>query len=479
MRGLALPVGGIVLIIISAVGLAVMSLFGTSATKTMTFSGETAMSDLHEVEMMRRTVDESANLIAQRSAYEVASRGAVWSPTWPKLDDLANQLQDQITGHLPKGITEGGTPTREVIWKPSTIVLGGVGKVLFRHCTESVINPPLTNTYGTVDITGGTVPITITSTIAIDTNGDGVLEPYEAKGLIGGMGAFAPHFQDIVIKTPEGYAMKLGKKLYSFEDNITIECTADPDVWCLYERGGDCSIAEIPGLAPGREVLTSTTGMCGTVRGDILDMNCFHVNGTLPFTLKDSDIDSVIESSVPVDQNINSTFFKLISIGRKLIDNESYYIPADRNETPIPVGSVAAGSLIAVKNSTGQVPEGCTAKLSSAGFCGVDCSLPIADMLNFSAYCGAGTLDGKASAGNVDTIADNLGAQLQADYPGLLFDITPITEQGRPLLLVNITDTSSFVPLLRTESANFITVGTSKVPVGYMMLLFKREYGVV
>jgi hypothetical protein len=72
-----------------------------------------------------------------------------------------------------------------------------------------------------------------------------------------------------------------------------------------------------------------------TTCGPIESSKCFLVEGNKSFSIYDKSIDSRITVNHKINHSISSSYFKLLSIGRKILENNSYYSLLISNTTQL------------------------------------------------------------------------------------------------------------------------------------------------
>ncbi|MFQ6021014.1 MAG: hypothetical protein ACE5J4_03330 [Candidatus Aenigmatarchaeota archaeon] len=112
MKGIAIPIGGIIMVSISIVALYLLSFASWSETTYVTYRGELLMSASHEVELIRKMVDQGVYYISQRAAYELGNEERVWTSA----SEIKQELKRKIEHMLPSGENEGSYPEREIKW---------------------------------------------------------------------------------------------------------------------------------------------------------------------------------------------------------------------------------------------------------------------------------------------------------------------------------------------------------------------------
>jgi len=127
-KGLTIPTLGTIFVIITIAFFAFVGVLSTSFEAGNIQKGGLAISLSNHAEFFRKSLDESIQIVAKRSAYEIGETGgfsepgtAVWRSDYPTLNDLRDNLESRIMENLPKYKIEG---TRTIEW--------GYGKIKIR-----------------------------------------------------------------------------------------------------------------------------------------------------------------------------------------------------------------------------------------------------------------------------------------------------------------------------------------------------------
>ncbi len=118
-KGLALPLAGIIMLVVSITVVYVMAQGDSTFTRRIIFSGEIAASNLNEIEALRKMLPESINATVQRAVYEMAQIGggeSLWAPAIVDVNVVRDNLHERITQLLPLGIKDGNF-NREINWR--------------------------------------------------------------------------------------------------------------------------------------------------------------------------------------------------------------------------------------------------------------------------------------------------------------------------------------------------------------------------
>lgn len=118
-KGLAIPVGGIIMLSMTLVILYVLTLGSWNETRYVTFRGETLMSISHEVELSRKMTDEGSYFISQRAAYDEGLLGGgfdLWNSQSPTIDQLKTKLVERIDSMLSEGTQNSSYSGRRIEW---------------------------------------------------------------------------------------------------------------------------------------------------------------------------------------------------------------------------------------------------------------------------------------------------------------------------------------------------------------------------
>ncbi len=231
-------------------------------------------------------------------------------------------------------------------------------------------------------------------------------------------------------------------------------------------------------------VTFSIWGGSAVVPDYVPDTN-FTVKGTQNFMMSDSRIDATGFSNVSFHSFANSSYFKLASIARKMLTNESWRMEKGR----VTATSLTAGSYFSVKGVMNtETQENCKSirLLHDATDDGTYYYLPVNDMLNLAIMCGSDSVDGLASgygtgesSSAIELNLQQLQSTLDTYYPGLTWSITADVNErdeyyGDYTIHVNITDPNSFAPLKPDEVVGSgIVVGAKQVPWANLKFNFR------
>lgn len=194
---------------------------------------------------------------------------------------------------------------------------------------------------------------------------------------------------------------------------------------------------------------------CG---GSSVESICFQLGGSQPLDITDTRINSELQAGIVLNTTVNSKFWRMDAIMRKLFVNESYRIAMVR--TNLTAGDVTTGTVFQIYDGSGAAIPNCTVTTLSPGSCDSNrCLLPIKDMLNISVMCGADSTDGILTA-DEGPIADAVKAVLKDYYADMDFAMK-VKKSGDEAgtyadVSMNITDTltepSYQVPLTKRQA---------------------------
>jgi len=127
-KGLAIPIGGIIALVISIVVLAVLTVtMDVPYTTAVALKGESAASNLNELEMMRKMIPEGMKVSSQRVAYDLGKIGSereFWTKTSPDIVYIRNKLNEHIGANIPKNTV--GNHGRTIEWEdPQLQIIDG------------------------------------------------------------------------------------------------------------------------------------------------------------------------------------------------------------------------------------------------------------------------------------------------------------------------------------------------------------------
>jgi hypothetical protein len=127
-KGIAIPIGGMIMISISIIVLFILTLGSWNETRYVTFRGESLMSVSHEVELTRKMTDQSSYFIAQRAAYEIGLIGGgsqKWTVSDPTVETLRDNLISKVEGMLLEGTYNSSYSGRKITWMDKSLMISG------------------------------------------------------------------------------------------------------------------------------------------------------------------------------------------------------------------------------------------------------------------------------------------------------------------------------------------------------------------
>jgi hypothetical protein len=125
MKGQVFVYGGIALsIILIFVFMVKISAVGEVRRAVASSEGK-LVSFVNYANFLIKEFDESLEFVSQRTAYELGKKGGInsslpvyWDSTYPSLDTLREELEEEIEKNLPQGTTEGD---RMVFWEDGVV----------------------------------------------------------------------------------------------------------------------------------------------------------------------------------------------------------------------------------------------------------------------------------------------------------------------------------------------------------------------
>lgn len=179
---------------------------------------------------------------------------------------------------------------------------------------------------------------------------------------------------------------------------------------------------------------------CGSVSGDYIHSTCFHIDGIRALTITDARIKGELDSGINLSKNINSGYFELLSIGRKLFENENYKIRKDK---------VVPNCIASLPPATGDYHQ-----------------MQIDYLINNSLWCGYGDNAGLISLTDfsnqnavnsvLNNILNSIKSDLESKYPSNInfdFKQTNVIQDNRIIVTVYYTleDEDSKIPIRENE----------------------------
>lgn len=230
------------------------------------------------------------------------------------------------------------------------------------------------------------------------------------------------------------------------EDNIASRLPTGAMIGSSKERKLQMDLASI-------KVEQCDVSLCpGT--GELVNSKCFKITGDQTFSLADSRMSANIGSSIRYDTKVDSSYFKLVSVGRKLFENEVWR----GNDAWVDFNS--PGDNFDIVGAKGPAAAYCRGKkvAGDTSVVGYYWLIPMADFVNVSIFCGLGDTPGLTSLDDFTTASDQVNmvikemkSYLNGRYSGLTFDITHSTASTATsfssIISFTITDASYAAPL--------------------------------
>lgn len=124
-KGVAIPVLGTVFIIISIIAFAILGTVGGEFLRSSTEKAGKTISLVNFAESIRKMTNESLDIIARRTAYDLGKLGGIkgtdttiWTVNYPKIEDLKTILENEIKQRLPHSDI---TDDRKITWENNSI----------------------------------------------------------------------------------------------------------------------------------------------------------------------------------------------------------------------------------------------------------------------------------------------------------------------------------------------------------------------
>jgi len=122
-KGIAIAMGGIIMIVTVIIVLSVMSALSTSQTRYIFFKGEHMMSDMHEIEMLKRSAEGYMSVMAENQVGPFLASGCgvedSWTDSVPTEADIETNYASWITSEfvsVVSGEIQGSTENRRSEW---------------------------------------------------------------------------------------------------------------------------------------------------------------------------------------------------------------------------------------------------------------------------------------------------------------------------------------------------------------------------
>lgn len=124
MRGFAIPLVGILLLIVVTASYAILVQSGT-AKIFIAADSERAVSLSHETELTRKMMDESIPIVAYKAAFDLGKEGgglgSKWTKDYPSKDDLAEKYQSAMETYFPSTTIPGNLESTEIAFSKPEI----------------------------------------------------------------------------------------------------------------------------------------------------------------------------------------------------------------------------------------------------------------------------------------------------------------------------------------------------------------------
>jgi hypothetical protein len=278
-KGIIIPIVATLIMIIITIIFALMGkFFPAKYDVNLVQKGGTAISLSNYAEFWRKPLDESLEIITKRAVYDLGKIGgingneiATWSKDYPRFSTLRNELENKIKENLPNKDIKN---SRSITWGESYIITAFPG-------TES--------------------------TLIADFNKDGVVDSDDF----------------------EIFSATYGSNCDDATCPIGGSCWGDYS-GCVYmiipkKWNPDCDFNK-----DGFIILSDffTFGQNWDKFSLLISKN-FLVVGNKSFSIYDKSIDSKISVIHKINYTVNSSYFKLLYVGRQIFENSKYYTNLD------------------------------------------------------------------------------------------------------------------------------------------------------